>query len=366
MVRPIISTYQQLNNYQPRIAVIEDAGSPASKKVLDLIKQSGGKAMIIPRYLSDRLLATQELTKQEINRIKRATSWDEVKEFDQQISTATRLHLQYITRKLTFVDAVVFPGNQYDIPPSAYHDTLVHERTHVAPPLDVRFQTELVMAEYALHSRKIPILGISAGMQLLVVKTGGKLVQHIAAFDEFERQILSTTQVSSINKDNHAKVLEKLSFTNSTLAAKLSPHVKVVQTRSIIGAIMSTEEFLRRSVSSLEAVHLNHQGVRPQDVNSSELVVTATTEDGSFVEAVEHKNHPFCLGIQFHPEYNPELGLKMIREVVDYARKLKSLQFDSKAKIPTYVELHEEDVKLLLDAQSNTSLTNTNTNEKRA
>jgi hypothetical protein len=110
MVRPVINTYQMLGNYQPRVAVIEDKDSPAYKKVLELIKEAGGKAMIIPRFLSDRLLATQGLDKGQIQRIKRARSWDEVREFDQQIATATRLHLQYITRKLTFVDAVVLPG----------------------------------------------------------------------------------------------------------------------------------------------------------------------------------------------------------------------------------------------------------------
>ncbi len=363
MVRPVISSYQQLNNYQPRVAVIEDIGSPASKKVLELIKQSGGKAMIIPRYLSDRLLASQDLSKQQISRIKNAKSWEDVREFDQQIATATRLHLQYITRKLTFIDAIVLPGNHFDIPPSAYHETLVHQRTHVAPPMDVRFQTELVMAEYALHSRKIPILGISAGMQLLVVKTGGKLIQHIAGFDDFERQILSSTQASSANKNN---ALEKISFANSQLVAQLSPHFKVVQPRSIIGVMMSTEEFLKKSVNSLEAVHLNHQAVRPQDVNSGELLVTALTEDGNYVEAVEHTNHPFCLGIQFHPEYNSSLGVRMIKEMVDYARQLKSSQFDAKVKIPTYVELHEADVNALLTAQSNTSLANNTSQEKRA
>ena len=96
MVRPVISNYEQLNVYQPRVAVIEDSVSPASKKVLELIREAGGKAMVIPRFLSDRLLASQGLTKQEISRIKNARSAEEVREFEQQITMATRLHLQYI------------------------------------------------------------------------------------------------------------------------------------------------------------------------------------------------------------------------------------------------------------------------------
>lgn len=343
MVRPVISNYQQLNQYQPRVAVIEDSISPASKKVLELIRQAGGKPMIIPRFLSDRLLASQDLTKEQIRRIKNARSADEVREFDQQIATATRLHLQYITRKLTFVDAVVLAGNQYDIPPSAYHDISVDSHTRLAPPMDVRFQTELMMTEYALHSRKIPILGISGGMQLLVVKTGGKLLQHLPDYDNFEKQVLQTAQMSGISKNGAAIALEKLSLRNESLVSKLSPHFTVTQPRSILGVMLSSEEFNNKSVDRL-AVHTNHQAVRPQDVNQSELKVTALTTDGQYVEAVEHTYHPMCVGVQFHPEYHNDLGMRMIKEVVDYARQLKSAQFDTKAKVPFYVDLHEQEL----------------------
>lgn len=353
MVRPVINSYQQLNNYQPRIAVIEDPTSPTSKRVLDLIKKAGGKAMIIPRYLSERLLATQDLNKQQIARIKSARTWDEVREFDQQIATATRLHLQYITRKLTFVDAVVLPGNQYDIPPSAYHDVHTDSHTRVAPPLDVRFQTELVMTDYALHSRKIPILGISGGMQLLVVKTGGKLVQHLPEYDNFEKQVLQSAHLNGISSNGSALALEKLSLRNQTLASKLSSGFYMTEPRSILGVILSEAEFEHKNIERLQAVHLNHQGVRPADINPHELKITAVSADGQYVEAVEHTYHPFCLGIQFHPEHTESLGFTMLKELIDYARQLKSGSFDNKAKVPFYVDLHAEDIAPWIADQAN-------------
>lgn len=354
MVRPVISSYQQLNNYQPRIAVIEDAQSTASKKVLELIRQAGGKPMIIPRFLSDRLLASQDLTKEQIRRVKNARTAEEVREFDQQIATATRLHLQYITRKLTFVDAVILPGSYYDIPPSAYHDVTLDSHTRLAPPLDVRFQTELMMAEYALHSRKIPILGISGGMQLLVVKTGGKLVQHLPEYDHFEKQVLQTAQI----KSSAPMLLEKATLRNEQLVSKLSPHFTITQPRSIIGVMLSAEEFQSKTSERL-AVHLNHQAVRPSDVNQSELKITALTSDGKYVEAVEHTYHPMCLGVQFHPEYHSDLGARMIREVVDYARTLKSSAFDIKAKILSYVDMHEQELApWIITANGNTAPSN--------
>jgi putative glutamine amidotransferase len=356
MVRHVINSYQQLNTYQPRVAVIEDDTPQASRKICDLIKKAGGKPMVIPRLLSDRLLASQGLNKQQISQIKRAKTWNDVREFDQQIASATRLHLQYITRKLTFVDSILLSGSIYDIPPSAYHDTKLHERTHLAPPLDVRFQSELVMADYALNARKIPLLGISSGMQLIVVKTGGKLVQHIPEYDQFEKQLLQNVKLSGVSKAGAAIWLEKMGSKERDLVCKLGPNFKVTASKSIIGAMLDTEAFEEISSRRLGVLHTNHQAVRPVDVNQEELNVTALTEDGQYVEAVEHKHHPFCLGVQFRPEYSDEIGLKMISEMVDYSRKLKAQNFDSKAKVAFYVDLANPAIASLAPGQVSVSL----------
>ena len=33
-----------------------------------------------------------------------------------------------------------------------------------------------------------------------------------------------------------------------------------------------------------------------------ELIISATANDG-VIEAIEHKNHPYMIGVQWHPEY---------------------------------------------------------------
>jgi GMP synthase-like glutamine amidotransferase len=62
------------------------------------------------------------------------------------------------------------------------------------------------------------------------------------------------------------------------------------------------------------------------------------------VEAVEHKYHPFCLGTQFHPEYSNDLGFRMIKEMVEYAREKKAESFDRTAQVPTYMDLHKDEI----------------------
>jgi putative glutamine amidotransferase len=254
--------------------------------------------------LTDRLLATQKLDAASIARIQTAKSLEEVREFEGAITAATKLHLQYIARKLTYVDAIVLPGNEYDIPPEAYHDTTVHASTRIAPPADVRFQTELLMADYALHTRKIPVLGISGGMQLLVVKTGGRLVQHIE----------ETPAAESAEKTG--------------VAFRRVDSICMTESRSILGAILKGKaaEILLNDFSGA-AIGLRttqHQGVRVEDINSRELLVTATTKE-NLVEAVEHRNHPFCIGVQFHPEHDVKhnLGMEMIKHLIDFSRTLK-------------------------------------------
>ena len=308
MVRPVI-TQKDIDSkkYEPRVAIIDD-GNASTQRVVDLIKLAGGKPMVIPRELSDRLLASQELDNAAIARIQTAKSLDEIREYEPAILAATKLHLQYIARKLTYVDAVVLPGNEFDIPAEAYHDTsATAEGARLAPPTDVRFQTESLMAEYAMHTRKIPLLGISHGMQLLVVKTGGRLHQNVP---DVKDAVPANTN------------------TKAPLVFRRVDSVCMVQAKSILGAILQgkkAEIFLRDFTG--EALGLSdtrQQAVKIEDVNQRELNVTATS-DNALVEAIEHKNHPFCVGVQFHPEHDVKhnLGYEMIHNLVDFSRNLK-------------------------------------------
>lgn len=312
MVRIVVKE-ETLSSYKPRVAIVDDASNASTQRVIDLIKKAGGKPMVIPRHLSDRLLASQNLDGKAIDRIRTATSADQVRDLEPALLAATKLHLEYIARKLTYVDAVVLPGNEYDIPPEAYHDTNVHAQTRLAPPMDVRFQTELLMADYALHTKKVPLLGIGHGMQMLVVKTGGRLIQHLPDYDNIAAQeILGGTA----------------SISAGSLAFRRADAVSMAESQSILGSILrgkKAEAILAQDFSgeSLGLQNYQHQAVRVEDVNTRELIVTAT-RDARLVEAVEHRHHPFCVGVQFHPEHDVKnnLGMEMIRSMIDFARTL--------------------------------------------
>lgn len=344
IMRTVVTDADVFNRtYKPRVAIIEGC-KQSTKQVVDLLKKCDGKPMVIPRMLSDRLLASQGLDKKAITRIKRAKSMDDIREFEQQVAAATRMHLQYITRKLAFVDAVVLPGSRYDIPPNAYHDPKLHEATQVAPPVDVRFQTELVMADYALYTRKIPILGICGGMQLLVVKTGGRLIQHLPDYENVARHELENGSITQASQ-NGARWLAASSGNNDqaiTLPLDATHSLKVIDAKSILGSILKDCDFdwesLKNSKNGLGVYSKHHQGATPADVNPRELKVTAVSET-ELVGAVEHVNHPFCLGVDFHPEYNEScIGSEMLREVVEFARFMKAPSVQSQPQQPHFTD----------------------------
>lgn len=120
--------------------------------------------------------------------------------------------------------------------------------------------------EYKLFQKvlgsSLPILGICRGCQVLNVAMGGSLIQDI-------NSKLSHQQKAPRNYTFHAIVIEQ----ESILA-------KIVKANSI-------------RVNSF-----HHQAIKRL---GSGLKISAAAPDGT-IEAVESMNHPFVIGVQWHPE----------------------------------------------------------------
>jgi len=130
-----------------------------------------------------------------------------------------------------------------------------------------RDRTELALARWALaHER--PLLAICRGHQVLNVAAGGSLFQDIPT-------------------------LIPQSMTHSTVAGRPKSaiaHTVEVQAQSRLAALVGVGEL---SVNS--AHHQAVKGIAPG------LTVTACAPDG-VIEGIEHPHHPFCVGVQWHPE----------------------------------------------------------------
>ncbi len=129
-----------------------------------------------------------------------------------------------------------------------------------------RDRAELALACWAL-AEGLPLLAICRGIQVLNVMAGGTLIQDIL------------TQVP--NALSHSSI----SSPKSVVA-----HVVEVTAGSRLAALVGAGEL------GVNSAH--HQAA--QAVGAG-LIVTARAPDG-IIEALENPDHPFCVGVQWHPE----------------------------------------------------------------
>jgi putative glutamine amidotransferase len=160
------------------------------------------------------------------------------------------------------LDGLLMPGGDYDIPPSFYGDTTVHDT--VVTKVE-RLEYDLAITQAFLEADK-PILGICAGQQLLAVLYKGTLVQDI------ESQIPGA-------------------FNHYNSEREAISHDIVIKQGTLLHSIVKEE---RVGVNS----H-HHQAVKTVDEG---MVISAVSNDG-VVEAIEIPAKKFCLGVEWHPEF---------------------------------------------------------------
>lgn len=162
-------------------------------------------------------------------------------------------------------DGVLFAGGE-DVDPAFYGEEKKYDSVDINYARD---QFEMKLLEHALH-RRLPILGICRGAQVINVGFGGTLYQDLAqdAAPEFEHRQTDTGK--SRNDTTHT--------------------VTVTEPGSLLAGAVS---------GSCRVNSLHHQAIKRLGHG---LKVTAHSEDG-LVEAVEAANdYPFLLAVQWHPE----------------------------------------------------------------
>lgn len=157
-------------------------------------------------------------------------------------------------------DGLLLPGGA-DINPEMYGE---EKSEKCGKPNETRDEAEPIIFRNFLDTNK-PILAICRGIQLINVCKGGTLFQDI----------------KDVQKCKHMDFLSR----------KGSIHPVSIDKNSVLYGILQTEKI---NVNSMHHQAINRVGEKFQ--------VAAESEDG-FPEAIELQNHPFCIGVQWHPEH---------------------------------------------------------------
>jgi len=169
---------------------------------------------------------------------------------------------------LSRIDGLVITGGAFDIDPAMFGAESRHPTVKLK---DRRTKFEAAMTKGALE-RDLPLLGICGGQQLLNVMLGGTLYQHIP--DEV-KNALAHEQKGPRNKPGH-----EVTVASGTLLHRIT------------------------GASSLAVNSAHHQAAKSVGPG---VVVNATAKDG-VIEGIEDPRKKFCLGVQWHPEYEISAG----------------------------------------------------------
>jgi putative glutamine amidotransferase len=174
-----------------------------------------------------------------------------------------------LARLVSRLDGVLFTGGG-DIDVNHFQGSA---HPHVYGVDKERDQLELILLDLVMESR-LPFLGICRGLQLINVGFGGTLYTHIMD------QMPGALDHSYREGDSYSRIA----------------HSVKLEAKSHLATIFDNEQ--------VEVNSLHHQGIERLGAG---LVSCGLAPDG-LVEAVEVKDYPFGVGVQWHPELLSQEG----------------------------------------------------------
>ena len=159
---------------------------------------------------------------------------------------------------------------------------------------------KIKVIKYA-REKQIPFLGICLGMQLLVIEYARNCAGlKEANSEEFDEELNSSEDhliyhLSKWIKDQKVEIRSKVQNKGGTMRLGAYPAKikKGTMAFSIYKNVMVSERHRHR-------FEVNTQYQKALEKNG--MIFSAFSKDGMLPEIVELSNHPFFLGVQFHPE----------------------------------------------------------------
>ena len=143
----------------------------------------------------------------------------------------------------------------------------------------------------------IPFFGICFGMQMAVIEAARNLLNiKNASTSEFGNNC--TPVVGLLEEWQKGKKRIKGSEKNLGGTMRLGLYEAVLKNNSLISKIYSEKKIKERHRHRYE-VNIEYKG----DFEKKGFIFSALSPDGMLPEIIELKNHPWFIGVQFHPEF---------------------------------------------------------------
>lgn len=187
-------------------------------------------------------------------------------------------HTDAIPEYIEAIDGLLITGGE-DYPPEFYGEEPVGKALDILKGGRAEFDFKILEAALA---QDMPVLGICAGQQAINIHFGGTLYQHIP--DDIPDAL------------NHMK--------------PNPPH----ETSHAIEILPGTLLHQWTKIDACDVNTAHHQSVKKVGEG---LVVNALAPD-SVVEGIEHPGYRFCLGVEWHPEFEIDtIDRRIMKSFVD-------------------------------------------------
>ncbi len=183
----------------------------------------------------------------------------------------------------------------------------------VAPGFGDRgIEGKITAIQYA-RENNIPFLGICLGMQCAVIEFARNVLGHKSAHST-EMEPATKFPVIDIMKEQ-----KNITLKGGTM--RLGEYPCVLQKGSKALSVYGKQKIFERHRHRYE---FNNKYLK--DFEEAGMLASGINPDNNLVEVIELKNHPWFVGVQFHPEYkstveNPHpLFVRFVRAALDYTK----------------------------------------------
>lgn len=202
-------------------------------------------------------------------------------------------------------------------------DELLNDVSGILVPggFGLRGTAGMINAVTYARVHNVPFLGICFGMQMAVIETMRNLCgiknANTTELDENCEPVIGL--MTEWNKDGAKQIRHKDGDLGGTM--RLGAYPCVLEQGSKVAEIYGAKEISERHRHRYE-VNIKYKDM----LNKAGMRITGTSPDGNLPEIVERTDHPWFIGVQFHPELKSKpfaphpLFVSFVRAAIDNSR----------------------------------------------